>query len=247
MKVIGPIIVAAVAGWRTQFVWPWSPSKGNTWLTQTALSHAAGRVADSFLPTSQHSTRHAIQTHRWRQEGIYTPPVNIPSRRPGLWCLVGLKANSEQETAEMSYQLLHRSSFTLRALEDCGVVRLKANNVPTAHVHILSGSAAFPQPLAIFQSGKGLGYTRAADHCVLGSWSNGSTVIMAASVSSLRSGLIWGYSNASADFTNENKHRETTMHFEEAYKLHHLSNYLVYDRWLDKRKPIHKFTEEQSP
>lgn len=40
-------------------------------------------------------------------------------------------------------------------------VRLKANNVPTAHVHILCGSAAFPQALAIFQSGKGVSYTRA--------------------------------------------------------------------------------------
>lgn len=46
-------------------------------------------------------------------------------------------------------------------MEDCSVVRLKANNVPTAHVHILCGSAAFPQSLAMFQGGKGLGYTRA--------------------------------------------------------------------------------------
>lgn len=50
--------------------------------------------------------------------------------------------------------------FTPKALEDCSVVRLKANNVPTARVHILSGSAAFPQSLAIFWGGKGLSYTR---------------------------------------------------------------------------------------
>lgn len=40
-------------------------------------------------------------------------------------------------------------------------MRLKANNVPTAHVHILSGSAAFPQSIAIFLGGKGFSYTRA--------------------------------------------------------------------------------------
>lgn len=34
--------------------------------------------------------------------------------------------------------------------------------MPTAHVHILSGSAAFPQSIAIFLGGKGFSYTRAS-------------------------------------------------------------------------------------
>lgn len=122
---------------------------------KTPLSHTDGRVTNSFLPISQPSTRHANQTHPWRQEGIYSPPVNILSQWPVPWCLVGLKA---MRTGNCRSRLL--APFTLKALEDCSVVRLKANNVPTAHVHILSGSFAFPQSFVIFLGGKGFSYMR---------------------------------------------------------------------------------------
>ena len=73
------------------------------------------------------------------------------------------KKPCEQETAGVDYQLPppYLPCFTPKALEDCSMVRLKANNVPTAHVLILSGNVASPQPLAISRGGKGLSYTRA--------------------------------------------------------------------------------------
>lgn len=158
------MISVAVAGQSVLLIWPCSLSEGSRCLTvslceQTALSHTVGKVASSFSPISQLSQHHANPTHFWRQEGIYSPPLNILTQWPGPWCLVGLKA---MRTGN------HRSRLpattppsTPKALEDCSVVRLKANNVPTAHVHILSGSVAFPQSLAIFRGGKGLSYTRA--------------------------------------------------------------------------------------
>lgn len=156
------MIPVAVAGQIVPFICPCRLSEGSEWLAvslckHTALSHTVGKVANSPIP--QLWTRHANPTHRWRQEGIYSPPLDILSQWPGPWCLVGLKA---MRTGN------HRSKlptvappFTPEALEDCSVVRLKANNVPTAQVHILSGSAAFPQSPAIFLGGKGLRYTRA--------------------------------------------------------------------------------------
>lgn len=109
----------------------------------------------SFSAGSQLTKRHANTTRFWRQKGIYAPPLNIPSVCPGPSSLAGLKAMQAGRSRPPP-----PPSFTPRALQDI-TVRLKANNVPTAHVHILCGSAAFPQSLAILQSGKGVSYMRA--------------------------------------------------------------------------------------
>ena len=121
---------------------------------QTALSHTAGRSGQLVFPLRP--TPHAIPARRWRQGGWggggLTCLLRIRFRSgPGPRCLVGLKA---MRTGNHRGRLPTAAPppFTPKALEDCGVVRLKANNVPTAHVHILSGSAAVPPVLC----GKGL-------------------------------------------------------------------------------------------
>lgn len=110
-----------------------------------------------FSAASQLTKRHTNTTRFWRQEGIYAPPLNILSVCPGPSCLIGLKA---RRTGSCRSRPPPPPSFTPKVLKDI-TVRLKVNNVPTAHVHILCGSAAFPQSLAIFRSGKGVSYMRA--------------------------------------------------------------------------------------
>lgn len=144
------------------FIWPCSPSEGKPKVWQckhAALSHAA--TGPSWSASLPPSTRHASTTRFWRQAGIYSPPLNILSqwRRP-LW-LVGLKSQCEQEAAELDGRLPAPGSAP-GALQDCGAVRPKANNVPTARVHILCGSAASPQvPSQHFRAEKDSRYTRA--------------------------------------------------------------------------------------
>ncbi len=75
--------------------------------------------------------------------------------------LVSCRSKSHANRKPQKQTTNYRPPFTPKALEDCSAVRLKANNVPTAHVHILCGSAAFPQSLAMLQGGKGLSYMRA--------------------------------------------------------------------------------------
>lgn len=71
------------------------------------------------------------------------------------------KKQREQEAAELDGRLPAPGSAP-GALQDCGAVRPKANNVPTARVHILCGSAAFPPvPSQYFRAEKDSRYTRA--------------------------------------------------------------------------------------
>lgn len=116
------------------------------------------RPVRSFSAAPQPTKRHTNTTRFWRQEGIYAPPLNIPSVCPGPSCLVGLKAR--RAGSRRSRPPPPPPSFTPKVLQDI-TVRLKVNNVPTAYVHIRCGSAAFPQPLAIFRSGKGVSNMRA--------------------------------------------------------------------------------------
>lgn len=77
------------------------------------------------------------------------------------------KKQREQEAAELDGRLPAPGSAP-GALQDCGAVRPKANNVPTARVHILCGSAAFPQsPRSILGRKRTRVIREPADYCVL--------------------------------------------------------------------------------
>lgn len=115
-------------------------------------------MANSYLPISQLNTSREPNTLLTsRRDLLASLEYSFTVARSQVSCRSKSHANRKPQKWTTNY----RPPFTPKALEDCSVVRLKANNVPTAHVHILSGSAAFPQSLAIFQGGKGLSYTRA--------------------------------------------------------------------------------------
>ena len=121
------------------------------------LSHAVGKVADSFSPISELSTPHANPTHFWRQEGIYSPPLDIVSQWPGPWCLVGLKAmrTGNHRSEQPATSLYSKSPARLQRGETQGQ---QCAHGPGSHP--LWKRCLSPVPCSL-SGGKGLSYTRA--------------------------------------------------------------------------------------
>lgn len=112
------------------------------------------REPPSVAASRQHNT---VLTSSWdlltSAEYSFTVATSLVACRSKKPC--------EQEATERDGRLPAPGSAP-GALQDCGAVRPKANNVPTTRVHILCGSAAFPQsPSQRFRAEKDSRYTRA--------------------------------------------------------------------------------------
>lgn len=123
--------------------------------SRSALSHAAKSLFAYFsAPDTSHAPDALLTSSR-----DLLGPVEYP--HTVAWSLVPCRSKSHANRKPQKSASARRPPFAPGALEELSTVRLKANNVPTAQVHILSGSAASPQSPAIFRGGKGLSYTRA--------------------------------------------------------------------------------------
>lgn len=123
-------------------------------IVRERMSHGPCSVIHSFSSASHHMSHKDKIFLTSRGDFLTSLEYSFSVSRSLVSCRSKGRAGrklQEQTTAAPLYS---------KTLQD-SVVRLKANNVPTAHVHILCGSVAFPRPLAIFQSGKGVSYMRA--------------------------------------------------------------------------------------